>query len=297
MIDPEHLLSLAIPTRRCSYTERDSMLYALGVGFGSDPMDRDELHFVYEEGLKAIPTQATTIAWDRSWVPASGIDWPKVVHGEQLITMGQPLPPCGEVIATARVSEVLDKGTGALVRVETRLKDALSDAWLCTATTGFFVRGAGGFSATLEKGTPPPPLPDRHPDATHEAQTFGHQALLYRLSGDRNPHHASPAAAQAGGFARPVLHGLCTYGLACRSVLRVFCDFEPARIASFGARFCAPVFPGDTLRFNMWKDGNQVTLRGLCLQRASVVIEASLTLRQNVMSPRPLMQQPENIET
>lgn len=278
-IDVDQLLALAIPARLCSYTERDTMLYALGVGFGSDPMDRDELRFVYEEGLKAVPTQATTVAWDRSWVPASGIDWPKVVHGEQLITMGQALQPSGDVVATARVSEVLDKGTGALVRVETQLKDALSEAWLCTTTTSFFVRGAGGFSAAASKGAARKPLPDRRPDATHEAQTFGHQALLYRLSGDRNPHHASPAAAEAGGFARPVLHGLCTYGLACRSVLRAFCNFEPARIAAFGARFSNPVFPGDTLRFDMWNDGDDVLLRGLCLQRGSVVIEASATLR------------------
>ncbi len=279
MLDVDRLLALAIPARLCSYTERDTMLYALGVGFGSDPMDRDELHFVYEEGLKAVPTQATTVAWDRSWVPASGIDWPKVVHGEQRITMDRALPPSGDVIATARVSEVLDKGTGALVRVETRLKDALTEAWLGTTTTGFFVRGAGGFGAAVDKGAARKPLPGRRPDATHEAQTFGHQALLYRLSGDRNPHHASPAAAEAGGFPRPVLHGLCTYGLACRSVLRAFCNFEPACIAAFGARFSAPVFPGDTLRFDMWNDGDEVLLRGLCLQRGSVVIEASATLR------------------
>jgi acyl dehydratase len=285
VIDVHRLLALVIPARRHSYTERDSILYALGVGFGSDPMDRDELRFVYEEGLKAVPTQATTIAWDRSWVPASGIDWAKVVHGEQLIIMGQALRPSGDIISTARVLEVLDKGTGALVRVETRLQDALTQAWLCTATTSFFVRGAAGVGAAVRKTRRHPSPPDSLPDATHEVQTFGHQALLYRLSGDRNPHHASPVAAQAGGFARPVLHGLCTYGLACRSVLRAFCNFEPARIASFGARFSAPVFPGDTLRFDMWKDGNDVTLRGHCPQRGSMVIEASAVLREDAPDP------------
>jgi acyl dehydratase len=279
LIDPDRLLKLVMAPRRCTYSERDTMLYALGIGFGSDPMDGGELRFVYEDGLKAMPTQATTVAWDRSWVPATGIDWPKVVHGEERIVMGRALPPAGEVIASSRIAEVLDKGTGALVRMETRLHDAVSEDWLCTTTTGFFVRGEGGFSQPPARGEPRKPLPERAPDLVRDVQTSGNQALLYRLSGDRNPHHALPVAARAGGFERPLLHGLCTYGMACRSILRSFCDFDPACLAAFDARFAAPVYPGDALRFEMWQNNNEVLLRGRCLERENTVIEAIALLR------------------
>ena len=279
MIDPEQLLKLPIESRRFSYTERDTMLYALGVGFGSDPLDNAELRFVYEDRLMAVPTQATTVAWDRSWVQASGIPWPKVVHGEQRIEIMSPLPPAGDIVSSTRVSEVLDKGSGALVRVETRIADARSDAWLCTTTTGFFVRGEGGFSSSLPSRAPRTELPRRAPDVVDDARTFGNQALLYRLSGDRNPHHASLAAALAGGFPRPVLHGLCTYGFACRSVMKSFCDWDPRRLESFDARFTAPVFPNDGLRFAMWKEGGNVLLRGSCPERQVTVLEGAIKLK------------------
>lgn len=273
-IDPERLLALEIPQRRFTYNERDTLLYALGVGFGSDPMDVDELSFVYEKNLKTAPTQATVVAWDRTWVPTSGIDWPKVVHGDQRLRMHRPLPAAGTVISSARVTDVLDKGSsaGALVRVETQLHDAASGDALCTSSTGFFARGDGGFSNSVVKGPSFHPLPARAPDAVVDARTQPNQALLYRLSGDRNPLHAVPAVAQAAGFGRPVLHGLCSYGFACRAVLRSFCEFEPARIAEFDARFSAPMYAGETLRIEMWRDGTVVSFRARCIERDSIVL-------------------------
>ncbi|MDB5840839.1 MAG: 3-alpha,7-alpha, 12-alpha-trihydroxy-5-beta-cholest-24-enoyl-CoA hydratase [Herminiimonas sp.] len=273
-INLEELLRLEIPQQQCSYTERDTMLYALGTGFGSDPMDAAELPFVYEDSLKASPTMGTVLAWDRSWTPRSGIDWPKVVHGDQRLTIHKPLPAAGTVISSARVLEVLDKGkdSGAVVRVETTIREASTGDPLCTATTGFFARGDGGFSGSVMKGPEFHQLPARAPDSVFEAATHPAQALVYRLSGDRNPLHAVPAVAQAAGFPRPVLHGLCTYGIACRAILKTMCDLDPSRIVEFNARFSATLYPGESIRIEMWKDGNVVSFRALCIERGIVVL-------------------------
>jgi len=280
MIDPEHLLRLPIETRRFSYDIRDTMLYALGVGFGSDPLDELDLCFVYEDGLMALPTQLTTVAWDRSWVEASRIPWPKVIHGEQSIRLMRPLAPSGDVIAKTRIRDVQDKGSGALVHVQTCIFDAPTGEALGIATTGFFVRGGGGFGRAMRGRSSSLEIPTRAADATELARTSGNQALLYRLSGDHNPHHAIPAAARAGGFPRPILHGLCTYGFACRSAVRSICQGNPAQVEAFDARFTAPVFPGDTLCFDFWRRGeDQVTVRGTCPEREIKVLEGTIKLR------------------
>ena len=277
MLDPERLLKLRLAKRRCRYDERDTMLYALGVGFGSDPMDLEELRFVYEDGLKAVPTQVTVLGWDRSWVAATGLDWRQVVPGEQRIQMGRALRPTGDLIVESHVTEVLDKGSGAIFRVESRLTESNSKAWICTSTTSFFVRGAGGFSAAPAPSEQRRRWPTRSPDAFGAMQTWPHQALLYRLSGDRNPHHAWPPAARAGGFPRPLLHGLSTFGFACRSVLRAFCAYDPARIAGLEARFLAPVFPGQVIRFELWREEGEVLFRGTCDDRRVIAGWAQLS--------------------
>lgn len=268
-------MALAIPDRECTYTVRDTMLYGLGSGFGTDPMDTQELCFVHEDRLRASPTMATVIGWDRSWTPSSGIDWPLVVHGDQSLVVHQPLPPAAAVRTRARVLEILDKGKdrGAVVRVHTKACDATTGAPLWTAISGFFARGDGGFSDATMKGPGFHTVPSRSPDSVLDALTRPEQALLYRLSGDRNPLHAIPAVAQAAGFPRPVLHGLCTYGFACRAVLRAYCALDPARIAEFDARFSSPLFPGETLRVEMWLDGDLVSFRALCVERGKVVLD------------------------
>jgi acyl dehydratase len=281
MLDPEHLLNLRLREQRCRYDERDTMLYALGIGFGSDPMDMEELRFVYEDGLKAMPTQATVIGWDRSWIPATRLDWRQVVHGEQHIEIGRTLQPSGEVIVQSRVTEVLDKGTGALFRVESRLTDATNGGWICTSTASFFVRGAGGFrpASAAPRETRRREWPVRPADQRCSLQTWPHQALLYRLSGDRNPHHAWPPAAREGGFVRPLLHGLSTFGFACRSVLRAYCDNDPSRVRGMGARFLSPVFPGQAIDFELWREQDDVLFRGRCADRDVItgMVGTSLT--------------------
>jgi acyl dehydratase len=282
-IEYQRLLDLEIRQREYSYTERDTMLYALGTGFGSDPMDAEELRFVYEQGLKTSPTQATVAAWDRTWVPRSGIDWPKVVHGDQRLVMHRTLPAAGTVTARSRVVDVLDKGenVGAVVRVETRISDAVTGEPLCTTTSGFFARGGGGFNGSAMKGPQFHTVPTRTPDAMLDTRTQPNQALIYRLSGDQNPLHAVPAVAHAAGFPGPVLHGLCQYGIACRAVLKTMCDLDPSRIAEFDARFAAPMFPGETLCIEMWDDGDVVSFRGRCVERDSIVLDNGRALLRN----------------
>ena len=274
-IDYPTLMALEIPDRSCSYGDRETMLYALGTGFGTDPMNTRELRFVHEDGLQAVPTMATVIGWDRSWIPRTGIHWPLVVHGDQTLRLHRPLPPAADVVTSARVAEVLDKGQskGVLLRIETNARDARTDTPLWTASTGFFARGDGGFSGGINKGPHFHPVPQRGPDAVLDAATQPNQALLYRLCGDRNPLHAVPAAAGAAGFPRPILHGLCTYGYACRAVMHAFCELDAARIIEIDARFSSPLFPGETVRVEMWQDGATISFRARCIERDRVVLD------------------------
>lgn len=260
------------------------MLYALAVGYGSDPLDQANLRFVCElAGLQVAPTFLTVLGWDRSWIPATGIDWPQVVHGEHRIEVPASLPASGEATVHSRISEVVDKGSGALFRLERRLVAASGEP-LGICTTSFFVRGAGGFAprAAPVRDASRAPWPRRAPDAVHDAQTFPNQALLYRLCGDRNPHHAWPPAAEASGFQRPLLHGLATFGFAGRAVLQAVGEHDTDWLRSLEARFLAPVFPGDALRFALWREREgEVLLRGSVPGRDVVAIEGRAAVAVN----------------
>lgn len=276
----EKLMALDIPEVEARYTERDTMLYGLGVGMAADPMDEDDLPFVVENGayqgrLKALPSQATVIAWDEAFGPASGLDRTMVVHGEQRITLHQPLKPAGHVISKVRPVAAYDKGPGrgAVVLVENAIRDATSGEKLVTLLSTIFARGDGGFGGPQGSGPAPHPMPERAPDATLELNTQANQALFYRLCGDRNPLHADPSFAKAAGFPRPILHGLCTYGVAVRAVVKLACDHDPARVAHIEGRFTAPVFPGETIATDIWRDGKTISFRARLKERSIVVLD------------------------
>ncbi len=278
----DQLLGLDLPEREASYTTRDSMLYALSVGMATDPMDENDLPFVVENGsydgrLKALPSQATVLCWDDSWGFKSGINMVMVVHGEQRITMHKPLAPEGRILSKTRIKEAWDKGAGkgAVVLVETTIRDAASGEALITLLSTVFARGDGGFGAPANQAPPPKPhvIPERAPDLTISARTQPNQALFYRLCGDRNPLHADPSFAKAAGFPRPILHGLCTYGHAIRAVVKGACDHDPARVAHMEARFTAPVFPGETIATDIWRDGNIVSFRARLEERGLVALD------------------------
>lgn len=270
----EGLMSLKSEGDVFTYTDRETMLYALGVGFGRDPMNEAELPFVYENGLKTVPTLATVIAWGQRTIGQAGINYLMVVHGEQRLTVHKPLPASATIVADERVSGAVDKGAGkgALIFTEKviRLKD--TNEKLCTVGGTIFARGDGGFGGPSTGAIEPHPIPERKADVVHEADTRADQALLYRLSGDRNPLHSDPKIATMAGFPRPILHGLCSYGTACRSVLATVCKYDHTLITGFDVRFSSPVFPGETIVTEMWKDGKIVSFRSKVKERDVVVI-------------------------
>lgn len=258
-IDYPAVLELREDGRRFSWTERDAMLYALAIGMGDDPLDRQELGYVYEDRIRVMPTFAAVAAWGAGIAPDRlGVDRRHTLHGEESLRVHRPLPANGSAIATSRVVAVYDKGEkGAVIERETVLSDPDSGAPLATLTRTAFARADGCFGGPDDTRLQRE-VPDRMPDAIVDLPTRPGQALLYRLCGDRNPLHADPDVARAVGFEAPILHGLCTYGMACRAVLKAFCNYDPAHIAEFGVRFSAPVMPGETVTVSLWRNGDDV---------------------------------------
>lgn len=255
------------------YRDRETMLYALGIGFGRDPMNEAELPFVYENGLRTVPTLSTVVTWGSAILGRTGINYLMVLHGEQRLTVYKPLPVAAELLVDERVAGVFDKGEkGAIIIIEKTLKLKETGEKLCTLTATTVARGDGGFGGPREGAPEPHPLPGRAPDLVHDCDTRPDQALLYALSGDRNPLHRDPNVARLAGFPRPILHGLCTYGTACRAIISTVCKYDANRIAGFDARFSAPVFPGETIATEIWVDGNVVSYRSRVKERDVVVI-------------------------
>ena len=197
-----------------------------------------------------------------------------MLHAEQRLTLHRPLPPAAELRISKRVLDVFDRGPsrGAMILLEAEARLAKDETALFTAGSTVIARGDGGFGGPSGKGPAAHRVPRRSPDLSCDLATRSDQALLFRLNGDRNPLHADPATARKAGFPRPILHGLCTYGVACHAILQTICDYDPTLIASLDARFSAPVLPGDTIRTDMWQDGDIVSFQCRAVERDSLVI-------------------------
>jgi acyl dehydratase len=275
-IDYDKFLALKIPDAEQSYDSKDCILYALGVGLGLDPVNEDELPFVYEKNLKVLPTQGTVLASPGFWLRDldTGIDWVKVVHGEHSMVMHKPLAGSGTVMSKTRVLDVIDKGEGkgAIVYSERTLSDKVSGDLVCTIVQTTFCRGDGGFGGPPRPQRPVHVIPERAPDLVCELATRPEAALIYRLSADLNPLHVDPVVAKAAGFPKPILHGLATFGVAGHAVLKMVCGYDPARLASIAGRFSAPVYPGETIRTELWRDGDVVSFRAKVVERDVVAI-------------------------
>lgn len=259
-----------------TYTENDSILYALGIGFGQEPTNPDHLKYVYEQGLQTFPTMAVVLGYPGFWMkdPNAGINWVKLVHGEQRMTIHRALPPAGRVIGRSRISHVIDKGAdkGALVITERTLHDATGNLLITIAQTTF-CRGDGGLSASDESPVALEPTPDRAPDMTCAIPTLPQAALIYRLCADNNPLHADPVVAEKAGYPRPILHGLCTYGVAARAIVQAACNNDATRLLSMNTRFSSPVYPGETVVCEIWKEGDEaVRFRAKVAERDVVVL-------------------------
>ena len=258
-IDYQRLKNWPFQDVEHKYTAKDTMLYALGLGLGADPSDGDQLRFVYEDGLRALPTMAVVLAYSGFWAknPETGIDWKRVLHGEQGLVIHKPLPPAGTVIGRQAIDEIVDKGAGkgALLYSRRDIRDKETGELIASLASTSFLRGDGGFGGPSGPTRPAHALPERAPDQVCDIATLPQAALIYRLSGDFNPLHADPEVAKAAGFPRPILHGLCTFGVAGHALLRTLCGYDPARLKRMQVRFSAPVFPGETVRTEIWREG------------------------------------------
>jgi acyl dehydratase len=279
-IDYDDMMQSGATGLRSRYDERDVILYALGVGFMRDPLDTDELPFAYEQNLKVVPTFASALP--RGAAPIenqrnatkSSINLMLVVDGERHITFHRPLPTAADLIADERTIGVYDKGKdhGAVVVNERQVRDAASNEKLFTIVSSLFARGDGGFGGPAHGGPEPHPIPDRAPDLIRECDTRPDQAFLYALSGDRNPLHRDPAFAKMVGFPRPILHGLCSFGTACRAILSTVGKYQPERVKEFAVRFSKPVFPGETIVTHIWADGGTISFRAFVKEREGVMV-------------------------
>jgi len=279
----EELMALKNLGQKYSYSDREVMLYAYGIGLGADPMDEKELAFVNEgaltpRALKVVPTFASVAAWG-SGPGDMKINRLMVVDGERDITFHKPLPTAANIIADSTVLDAFDKGKdkGAVIRHQTVLKDANGEK-LATLVASRFARGDGGFGGPSEGQPEPHKVPTRAPDRTVDIATRPDQALVYRLCGDRNPLHSDPGFAQKAGFPRPILHGMCTYGITCRGVLQTYADYDPSAFRQHIARFSSPVYPGETVTMEMWKDGNVISFEAKVKSRNVTVIRNGKTV-------------------
>lgn len=244
------------PETQATYTSKDVILYALGVGFGAEPLDEKHLRFVFEENLQVTPTFGNVLAMPSFWAREAeyGIDWRKLLHAEHRLVMHHPIAPDGAVVGRHQILGVRDKGidAGAMLYQHKDLIDAANDDLICSVTTTLMLRGDGGCG---DFGAAPEALellPERAADIRMDVQTLELSPLIYRLSGDLNPLHIDPAVARYAGFERPILHGLCTKGFLGYALLKTFCDFDPSRLKSMALRFSRPVVPGDKLAIEFW---------------------------------------------
>ncbi len=276
----DSLMAYEIPEVRQRLTERDVVFYALSVGFGQDPTDTRQLDFVdAHRSLKAVPTQSVVLAHPGFWMadPKTGIDAVRVVHGEQRIVMHRPLPVSGEIVGKTRIVGLVDKGAGrgALMYSEKEVRDGTSGDLLATTRSTTFLRGDGGFGGPDGPVEAPHTVAQTPPDETVDMPTRPEQALYYRLNGDDNPLHADPAIAEKAGFPRPILHGLCTLGVIGHALLRTLGGYDAARFRSLAMRFSAPVFPGEAIRVEIWRDGS---FRASVPERNVVAVNNGLAL-------------------
>jgi len=276
----QNVIGRSFETAAQRYDWRDSALYALGLGMGSDPLDEDELPYVFEgRAQRVVPSQCMVLGWPAFWHadPEAGIDWVNILHGEERFVLHRPLPLNADIRATHSLRAVVDKGVGrgALIYFDTEIADARSGEALASLSSTQFLRGDGGCGS---HGVAPPVVPalsvDTEPSVSVEYRTIPQAALLYRLvSRDYMPMHADPEVARRAGFDRPISHGLNTMGLACRAVLKHFSPGCPERLRSMFVRFARPALPGDTIRIELFEEGDMLRFRALAVERNVTVLD------------------------
>ena len=262
-----------------SYGPRECIFYALGIGLGMNPVDPGQLKFVYERAnLEAFPTMAVVLGWPgRMTDPAFGVDEKLVVAGDLKVVLHRPLAPQAQLVSRPRIREVIDKGPGnAAIILNTRDLTAKDGTLVATVDSSTFARKHGGFGGKVTETPAPPAVPQTPPQIVCDLPTPPNLALLYRLTGDENPLHADPERAKVAGFDRPILHGAASFGIAAHAILRSVADYAPSRLASIEARFSKPVFPGETIRTEIWPQGECVAFQCRVVGRNDIVLSNGL---------------------
>jgi acyl dehydratase len=274
-IDPDKLLAISISSRHC-FNERDVILYALAVGYGQDPTNEAALRYCYEQGLRATPTLPIVLGHPGFWMRDldTGIDWRSVVHGEQALELHGPVPVAGEITSETRVVDVIDKGEGrgAVVIFDREIADRATGAPIATLRQTNFCRKDGGFGGPSREMPKPIVPPDGEPDHVVILQTRPETALLYRQSADPNPLHADPLAARAAGFDRPILHGLATFGFVGHALVKALCDYDGTLLKHMAGRFTGVIYPGETLRTDIWERDGQIFFEAAVIERNAPVM-------------------------
>ena len=278
-INYDEIMNLTSENVEISYSDKDSILYSLGIGLGNDPMNLNELKYVYENSQSVLPSMATNFQYHSPLLLKTNINFIMVVHGEQRLSITNAMPVSGDFIANAKVIGCYDKGParGAIIEVETTVKNKKNNEEICKLVSTTFARGDGGF------GGPDSPkkeifIPDGEPDYVSEVSTKPDQALIFRLSGDYNPLHSDPNFAKAAGFEKPILHGMCTYGIACRSLVNEICENDASKLKRFDCRFSSPVYPGETIITEMWKKDKMIYFNSKVKERDKLVLKNGVSV-------------------
>ena len=281
-IDPEKALGAELGSGETSWDADQVILYHLGLGAGVPPTDPGELEYTYEKNLKVLPSFGVIPVFGAlgglGQVPGLQINFAMLLHGEQDLEIHKPIPPQAKVSSRGKVAGIYDKKKAALVVLEVETRDEAGDK-LFTNRFSLFLRGEGGFGGESgpKAGNIPP---EREPDGVIESPTLPQQALIYRLSGDKNPLHADPEFAKLGGFDRPILHGLCSYGIVCKAIVDAVLKGDTARVARYQARFAGVAFPGETFRTSWWQEGDKILIEAKAAERdAKVITHAAITVR------------------
>lgn len=282
-IDLATALGATLPAREFSWTPTDVQLYHLGLGAGARPTDPAELAYLDDHAPQVLPTFATVAPTlgetepPRVSFPGIEIDLAKVVHGHQEVLVHKPIPATGKAVSVGRIAEIWDKGANAVIVQEHTVTGSDGDP-LWTVRSSIFAKGEGGFGG--ERGpSARTELPDRAPDAELLTPTMPQQALLYRLSGDRNPLHSDPEFARAAGFPAPILHGLSTYGTVCKAITDALLDSDATRVAGFRAKFAGVLYPGETLRTKVWREGDDLIAVVTVVERDDAPVLSDVALR------------------
>ncbi len=281
-IDPSKALGAELGESQTSYTKDDVILYHLGVGAGVPATDPNELEYCYEKNLKVLPSFGVIPTFGAMGsignIPGLDFNFAMLLHGEQDLILHQPIPPEATITNKAKVAEIWDKGKAALVVLQVDSSDESGNP-LFTNRFSLFLRGEGGFGG--ESGPAAGNVaPDRAPDGVIEKQSLPQQALIYRLSGDKNPLHADPEFAKMGGFDTPITHGLCSYGITCKAVVDEVLGGDVTKVARYSARFAGVAFPGETYQVSYWKEGDKVLIESKSKERdAKIISNAAIELR------------------